>query len=468
MTNITGKSVLKKVSLTICAQLVGLAISFILNLIVPKFIDEYQYAYWQTYILYANYVGILHFGLLDGIVLRYAQFDYNEIDKPCFRSQLYSLVLFNFMCAVLIVALSFAFLDGEYKIIGVFVAVSVLAKNIMLYCTYTLQLTNRIKEYAIISIIQKTIYGILVVFVLLKKWKSFYWVCIAELASEFIALLWSVKYNKEIYFGKSISVKKTLCEIKENISAGIFILISNWSAMLLIGSTKMIVQWRWDELIFGKIAFSYSVTGLFITFISAISIVLFPTIKRLPEKLLPQLYSRIRSILSPILVVVLVLYFPGAYIISLWLPNYKESLVYLGVLLPIIIYRTKVALLTNNYLKAYRKEKTLLAINVGAVIIAIIGGLFIAFTFNNIDALLLYTVFTMMCMSIAAEFCVGKVINMSFTRETIIEAAMSVIFIVCARFLSLTLGGVVYLSLSIAYLVLVRRNLIDNIRRIMR
>ena len=52
------------------AQLISLAVSFLLNLIVPKFIDEYQYSYWQTYMLYIAYVGILHFGLLDGIVLR--------------------------------------------------------------------------------------------------------------------------------------------------------------------------------------------------------------------------------------------------------------------------------------------------------------------------------------------------------------------------------------------------------------
>jgi O-antigen/teichoic acid export membrane protein len=78
---ITGKSVAKNISLSVLVQAISLIVSFVLNLIVPKFIDEYQYSYWQTFLLYAQYVGILHFGLLDGIVLRYSQYDYDELDK---------------------------------------------------------------------------------------------------------------------------------------------------------------------------------------------------------------------------------------------------------------------------------------------------------------------------------------------------------------------------------------------------
>ena len=77
----------KNIGLSIIAQIISLAVSFVMNLILPKFISEYQYALWQTYLLYIGYVGILHFGLLDGIVLRYSQYDYGELDKPRIRSQ---------------------------------------------------------------------------------------------------------------------------------------------------------------------------------------------------------------------------------------------------------------------------------------------------------------------------------------------------------------------------------------------
>ena len=74
--SITTKKFATNIILSLTAQIISVAISFITTLVVPKFIDEIQYANWQTYVLYVGYVGILHFGLLDGLVLRYSKYDY--------------------------------------------------------------------------------------------------------------------------------------------------------------------------------------------------------------------------------------------------------------------------------------------------------------------------------------------------------------------------------------------------------
>ena len=75
---ISASQIKKNMIISILAQIISLVVSFIMNLILPKYISEFQYAYWQTYLLYVGYVGILHFGLLDGIVLRYSQYEYDE------------------------------------------------------------------------------------------------------------------------------------------------------------------------------------------------------------------------------------------------------------------------------------------------------------------------------------------------------------------------------------------------------
>ena len=74
---LNGKTIAKNTTISVLAQFISLITSLIINLIVPKFLNEYAYSYWQTYFLYASYVGILHFGLLDGLVLRFSQFDYD-------------------------------------------------------------------------------------------------------------------------------------------------------------------------------------------------------------------------------------------------------------------------------------------------------------------------------------------------------------------------------------------------------
>ena len=88
-----GKKIRNNILISISVQLVSLLVSFILSFLVPKFINEYQYSYWQMYVLYASYVGILHFGLLDGIVLRYSQYDYEDLDKARIRSQFQILLI---------------------------------------------------------------------------------------------------------------------------------------------------------------------------------------------------------------------------------------------------------------------------------------------------------------------------------------------------------------------------------------
>ncbi len=90
---IESRQIKKNVSLTIAVQVVSFVVSLVMNLLLPKFIDEEQYSYWQTFLLYVSYVPLLHLGLLDGIMLRYSQYDYNELDKPLVRSQ-FTLFLF--------------------------------------------------------------------------------------------------------------------------------------------------------------------------------------------------------------------------------------------------------------------------------------------------------------------------------------------------------------------------------------
>lgn len=83
------------VIIVLLAQLVSIIVSFILGLVVPKYIDEYQYAYWQTFVLYFGYIGVVAFGLLDGIVLRYSQYDYEELDKHKIAAEFRVLMLWG-------------------------------------------------------------------------------------------------------------------------------------------------------------------------------------------------------------------------------------------------------------------------------------------------------------------------------------------------------------------------------------
>ena len=451
---VTGRQVKKSILFSVSAQIVSLGVSLLLNLIVPKFISELDYANWQTYMLYVGYVGILHFGLLDGIMLRYSEYDYDELDKEKLRSQF----------IILLCLLSFAFLvvfgigikQNNYisKIVFVMVALAIFSRNIYTYTSYTFQMTNRIGMYASLVIIQRLFYAIGILCLLFLRVKGFIWFCIVDISADVLGNLYGVLNNKGLYFGKISKISNALKEASINITSGIILLAANWSSMLLIGGAKMVVQWHWTLLTFGKVSFAFSVSNLFLTFVTAISIVLFPSLKRLDKASLPNMYVEIRNAVSLVLFIAMTMYFPGAYILSLWLPKYSESLVYLGILLPIIVFSSKVSLLTNNYLKAYRAEIKMLIINIVSVVLAFILYLFSAYVLDDLSSVMISVVIAVMFRSIISEIVVSRIIGKQFLPEYIIELIITTGFIISARLFSLLKGAILYLIILAIYLLL--------------
>ena len=465
---ISNNQIKKNLVISIFVQVISLIVNLLLNLILPKCIDEFQYAYWQTYFLYVGYVGVMHFGLLDGIVLRYSQYDYDQLDKPRIRSQFQLLLAINSLMTVIVMMISVLFASGANKYIFIFVAIGIISKNIYTYSSYTFQITNRISKYAILVISMRVFYGILIIILLCCKVNDFRYYCIADIISDLFGVVVASKFNKGLYFGKSLPIKEALNEFKINIASGVMLLISNWTANLLVGNAKMIIQWHWDELVFGKVSFAFSVSTFFLTFVNAISIVLFPSIKRMNTDELPSMYMSIRNIISPLLISVMIFYFPGCWALGIWLPKYADSFVYLGILMPILFFSSKVTLLTNNYLKAYRKEKVMLLINVVSVFIAFLVYSICVCIIDSLLAVLFMTVVAVMLRSVASEIIVMNIIKIEMKKDFIIEMFMTFIFMISSKFFNMYLGFAVYLVFLIIYYIIYRKNIMTFILKFRR
>ena len=357
---ITAGQIKRNIVLSITAQVVSLCVSIIMNLIVPRFIDIEQFAKWQVFTLYFSYVGILHFGLLDGIMLRYSQYDVDELDKEVMRSQFKTLLVISILLCLLGLGVAASLDNRVSKEILVLLSIGVILQNMYTYNSYLFQITNRISKYALLIISNRVFDGALVLLFLFLGVNEFEWYCVAAIAALVFGIVISSFMNKGMYFGHSLALNDAVNETIANLKAGILLLIANWASMLILSGAKMVVQWRWDLITFGKVSFAFSLVSLFLTVVTAVSIVVFPSMKRLDEERLQSIYHNARNTLTPLLFAMLCLYFPACKLIEWWLPAYSESVVYLGIMFPLIIYTSLVSLLTNNYLKAYRQEKMML------------------------------------------------------------------------------------------------------------
>jgi len=460
---VSERQIKKNVLISVAVQAVSLTVGFVLNLVLPKYIPQLQYAHWQTYVLYVGYVGILHFGLLDGIVLRYAQFDYDELDKPRIRSQFKLLLLITAFLSMLSICIAYLVADGISKFIFIYVAIGIITKNLFTYTSYTFQITNRISKYALLIVSQKLFYGVSVIALLFNHIDDFNLYCIADLCGDLFACAIGYLYNRQLYFGKTLSISEAIQEFWVNTSSGIKLLIANWSSILLLGTSKMLVQWHYDAITFARYSFAFSLCNLFLAFVAAVSVVLFPSLKRMDKDKLPLIYDNVRSIISILLIAALLLYYPCFVILSIWMPQYADSLVYWGIMLPMIVYTSKVTLLTNNYLKAYRKELFMLRINVVSALIAFALFAFAVYVCNSINLLLILVVFASMFRSVYSELVVMNILNKSFVKDFIIEAVITMLFIISVCCLPLKLGAISY-SIILGIYFILNKKVFSNIK----
>ena len=417
-----------------------------MGLIVPKYIEIDQYAYWQTFVLYAGYVGIFHFGLLDGIVLRYSQYDYDKQDKPLLRSQLACLLSITTGLAVVCCISSFFISDSSLQIVFFLVGLDIIIGNLLTYTSIVYQITNEIPKYVTVIITERIMHVLIVLLLLVLKVDDFYWFCIAQLLGSCFGIFVGLFKSKELYIGVMPSFQVSFNELKENISAGIKLLVANWSAMFIIGSAKTFIQWHWDLITFGYISFSFSLTNLFLSFITAASVVFFPALKRTSSEKLNTLYPRLRIQMTVLLLVMLPLFYLIEYLLSLWLPKYEYSLKYFGMLLPIVIFTSRLTFLINNYLKVFRQENTMFKINTSTLLLAIIGYIPCVFIFDSLDLTLYWVVFVIMIRAIWSEVKLTKLLSSKHTKDVIIELILCVVFIISLQFEKRIIGASIYIA----------------------
>lgn len=450
-----NKKLLRNIGMSMTAQVIALTVSFIMNLILPKFISEVQYAYWQTYLLYVGYVGILHLGILDGIVLRYSEYDYEQLNQKVIRSQFQVMILINTIAFLIIAILSYQLTTGAPRTIFFLVGIGIFTKNIFNYTSYLFQITNRIRQYAKMIIVYRLFYGIAVLILLGLGIKNFYYFCLVDLCSELFGVLVMIRHNRGLYFGCTPKFHEVVEETKRNIAVGSMLMGANWSAFLLTGSARMIVQFRWNRLFFGKISFSFSIANLFLAFVSAASIVLFPMLKRLEQSNLPSLYLSIRNKITPFLIGILLLYYPGCFILERWIPAYQVSLSYLGILLPMIIFTSKVSLLTNNFFKVLRKEKQLLLVNLISLGLGLLLFSLSAYLLDSARILVFGIIIVLIVQSILSEVYIMRCLKIHVVWSMFSdEILMTAIFILSTLIQEQMIGFLLYLvSVVIFFLV---------------
>jgi len=460
-------SFVKNFSYTLASNFVSMFVSALVILVVPKLIGIEEYGYWQLYLFYSSYVGFLHFGWNDGIFLRYGGKEYKDLDKRTFFSQFLMLVMFQAIIAIIIISVSKG-LVRDTKSIFVFqmTAICMVIVNARYMLLYILQITNRIKPYARIIMIDRVMYFCLIIAFLIVGVREYRLMVFADIISKFIALIYAMYCCKDMVFCRISTFYFNLKEAVENITVGIKLMFANIASLLIIGSVRFGIERSWDVKTFGKVSLTLNVCNLMMLFINAVGIIMFPILKRTDEKKLPSIYITMRDFLMVILLGALITYYPIRVILSAWLPKYADSLVYMALVFPMCVYEGKMALLINTYLNTLRKEKLMLKINLAALSLSIILTFINTVLLRNLNLAIASIVILLAVRCALAEMVLSKILKVSLYKDIILEFSMTLIFMLTGWFINSWITVLIYILAYLIYLFIKRRDIFKTSKNI--
>ncbi len=460
-------SFIKNLSYTISSNFISLIISTLVVLIIPKLIGVEEYGYWQLYIFYSSYVGFLHFGWNDGIYLRFGGEEYRNLDKILFYSQFIELFVSQIFIGILILLGSIIFfVDINRGFILKMVAIAMILVNTRLMFFYVLQATNRIKEFARLTLLDRIVYILLIAIFLLFGIRDFKLMIFADLVGKFISLFLATLSCRDIVFNRINVFYFTISETITNINVGIKLMFANIASMLIIGIVRFGIERTWDVATFGKVSLTLSISNMMMIFINAVGIIMFPILRRTNQEKLASIYSTMRDFLMVILLGILIIYYPLKTVMAAWLPQYAESLLYMALVFPMFIYEGKMALLINTYLKTLRKEKVMLRINLISMFLSLVMTYITIKIFANLDVAILNIVILLAIRSALAESYLAKELNIKVKKDILLELFLTLIFILTGWFVNSWMTVLIYGMTYLIYIIIKRKDITGTIRNI--
>lgn len=436
---------------------IGFLISALVTFVAPKVLGVSSYGYFQLYIFYTSYITCLHFGWADGLFLKLGGSYYDKLDKNALRKQVWLYNLWSGLLSAILFSVVLC-MNNEFgkEVVLLFSCVNLLITLPRTLFQIILQSTNRIREYATLLMLEKIVYlaGAVLCFVARG---SFVWLILADLAGKGVSCIYSFVQCRDLLVLLPKDLQGAFGEIADNIKVGVKLTISNFSSMLINGVVRFSIEKTWDVETFGRVSLTMSVSNLLMLFIRAVALTMFPILRRTEEEQLSEIYTTMRTCLMVPLLGMLVFYYPARVILSAWLPQYADSLVYMALLFPMCVFESKMSMLIETYMKTLRKEKWLLLVNVTTVSLSVVITLITTYWLHNLDLAVASIVFLLAFRCVFAELLLSTVLDVNVKTDIVLELALTIIFIGASWFV----GGIAGLAIyAVAYLIylFIKRN----------
>lgn len=447
------KSLAGNTLVAFAAQGVSMLVSVVMSLLVPKVLGVETYGYWQLFVFYVGYSGFFHLGLNDGVYLLEGGKTRGEVDKKSINSQFIVGAVWQAIVGIVICAIALLWAPNAQRsfVMLAFAAYTVVL-NTSAYLGYVFQAMNETKLFSFMSMLERIAFLVpLLVFVMLRV-DSFEPYIYAYLVARVCALAYSCWHARDILSAGLLAPAEAVREAVASVRVGCGLMLANIASMLILGVARALVDYVWGIEVFGKVSFALSMVNFFLAFVSQASMVLFPALRQGTDAERRSFYRGIRDMMEVAFPGIYLLYFPAAWLLTLWLPQYAESMHYFAILLPMCAFDTKMNVCCTTYLKVLREEKTLLRVNAVAVLCSAVLSVLGIYGLGSLDAVLLGVVTCIVGRSLWCEHHLDGKLDVPSTQLALQEVVLTVAFTALTLLAPTTVAICAYALLYVLYL----------------
>ncbi|MBR6071663.1 MAG: oligosaccharide flippase family protein [Acholeplasmatales bacterium] len=462
------KAFFKNVIVVLISNIISVLSGVLVGFIVPKMLGVTEYGYYKTFTLYSSYIGILHFGFIDGIYLKFAGKKYEDLDKNKFRTYTRFLFLMELIVSLLVLSFSFVFIGTNYFTLILFVALNVFATNIITYFEFISQVTMKFKRITIRNVIRCSFNIISVLFLYflyrfndVEIYNTIYVVIVLSIT--YILAIWYAFTYRELIFGKANKFKEERKELLYFFKVGIPLLMANLIGQLVFVVDQQFVNILFDNDTYSTYAFAYTLINLVTIATSAISVVLYPTLRNMNDESITKNYSNINSYLLIFVSLCLIAYFPLDVIVRHFLPNYSQSLDVLIIIIPGVLISSSISVIKYNCYKTFNKILNYFFKSLAILIIAILADLIVYFIFKNTASISIVSIAVLIVWYLLVEMYFVRVYKVGWIKN-FIYLLLTIAGFYGATFVpNIYLAGVTYLAYFLVITVALYFRLLQSI-----
>lgn len=345
---------------TLLAAIFGTLLVFL----VPRLVSVEDYGYWRLFLLYAGYVGFLHFGFADGALLRWAGRPLEEFHREVIPS-LRFLVCAN-LAVVIPGSLVFGLvLPSTARFIGVAVFLLALIVNSVTLLQYSLQGARLFKPVAIATAAPSGIFLALAFLAGLRSSPSFRQLiviyCVAWVGA--LIYLWTRVSPRHTPGSASAWGLGKACTL-----SGWPIVLANTGYGLVAAADRLVVGSALPIYDFAEYSLAASAMFVPVTAIAAVYRVFFSHVAGLVEESRARVYARASRLLLLAWSLLLPYYFVLEVFVRRFLPKYVPSLPIAGILLLGVVFLAEIQILHMSYFYLNGRQRQFLFQAIGALV----------------------------------------------------------------------------------------------------